>query len=145
MLLDVAFNQSGEFLPMSKRIMLVDDEVVMLALLGIAMKRGGYTVIEAESPFMALDLLETGTPDLIIMDLMMPGIDGVELCSRIRSRPRTAQTPIIILSALTDPSNMKRASDAGANEYLSKLTPHRDVLDTVRRLLSTDSADQLAR
>jgi two-component system phosphate regulon response regulator PhoB len=123
---------------MSKQIMLVDDEVVMLALLGMTMKRGGFTVIEAESAAMALELLEATTPDLIILDLMMPGIDGVELCRRIRAREQTADVPIVMLSALNDAENMKRALAAGANDYLSKLTPHREVLAKVHLLLGTN-------
>jgi two-component system response regulator MtrA len=120
---------------MSKQIMLVDDEVVMLALLGMTMKRGGFVVIEAENGMMALDLLEKSTPDLIVLDLMMPGMDGVELCSRIRAREQTADTPILMLSALNDAENIKRALAAGANDYLSKLTPHREVLTKVNNLL----------
>ncbi len=120
---------------MSKQIMLVDDEVVMLALLGMTMKRGGFVVIEAENGAMALDLLEKSTPDLIVLDLMMPGMDGVELCHRIRARPQTAEKPILMLSALNDADNIKRALAAGANDYLSKLTPHREVLAKVNKLL----------
>ncbi len=129
---------------MSKQILLVDDEVVMLALLGMTMKRGGFTVVEAESASMALDLLEQSTPDLVILDLMMPGIDGVELARRIRARPQTASTPIIMLSALNDADNMKRAYAAGINEYLSKLTPHREVLAKVHALLGTEQAGKVS-
>lgn len=125
---------------MSKQIMLVDDEVVMLALLSMTMKRGGFVVVEAESAVTALDLLEATTPDLIILDLMMPGMDGIELCRRIRARSATADTPIIMLSALNDAGNIKRALAAGANEYLSKLTPHREVLTLVQHFLGSERA-----
>jgi DNA-binding response OmpR family regulator len=120
---------------MTKQIMLIDDEVVMLALLGMTMKRGGFAVIEAESAAMALDLLEKTTPDLIVMDLMMPGMDGVELCRRIRAREQTTETPILMLSAMNDAENIKRALAAGINDYISKLTPHREVLAKVHMLL----------
>jgi DNA-binding response OmpR family regulator len=129
---------------MSKQILLVDDEVVMLALLGMTMKRGGFTVIEAESAVMALDLLENTTPDLIILDLMMPGMDGVELCRRVRAREETADTPILMLSALNDAENIKRALAAGATDYLSKLTPHREVLTKVNNLLGTGQAGKVS-
>jgi len=124
---------------MSKQIMLVDDEVVMLALLGMTMKRGGFAVIEAENAVMALDLLEKSTPDLVVLDLMMPGIDGVELCRRIRARQQTADTPILMLSALNDAESIKRALAAGANDFLSKLTPHREVLAKVHTLVGEAS------
>lgn len=129
---------------MSKQILLVDDEVVMLALLGMTMKRGGFTVIEAESAVMALDLLETTTPDLIILDLMMPGMDGVELCRQLRAREQTADIPILMLSALNDADNIKRALAAGATDYLSKLTPHREVLTKVHNLLGTGQAGKVS-
>jgi DNA-binding response OmpR family regulator len=93
---------------------------------------------------MALDLLDNTTPDLIILDLMMPGMDGVELCRRVRAREQTADTPILMLSALNDAENIKRALAAGATDYLSKLTPHREVLTKVNNLLGTGQAGKVS-
>ncbi len=120
---------------MSKRILLVDDDHSMLMLMGIAMKRNGYAVIEAENADKALLLLESNVPDLIILDVMMPGMSGIELCQFIRSRPETMHTPVIMLSALTDRNSIKRALEAGANDYLPKLTPHQDLIKRIRGLI----------
>jgi DNA-binding response OmpR family regulator len=120
--------------------MLVDDEIAMLMLVSMTMKRSGFYVIEADNAPRALDLLETSMPDLIILDVMMPGMSGIELCAQIRARPETAHTPIIMLSALTDSKSMKRAKEAGANEYLSKLTPHHQLVSKVHDMLKVASA-----
>lgn len=120
---------------MSKQILLVDDDHSMLFMMGLAMKRNGFTVIEAESSDKALALLNNILPDLIILDVMMPGMNGIELCAEIRSRPQTKRTPVLMLSALTDRSSMKSAFEAGANDYLSKVTPHQDLIQRIRKFL----------
>lgn len=121
---------------MSKQILLVDDDRSMLQLMGIAMRRNGYSVVEAESGSKALSLLDTLMPDLIILDVMMPGMSGIELCAYIRSRPETMHTPVIMLSALTDRNSIKRALEAGANDYLPKLTPHHELISRVKNMLT---------
>jgi DNA-binding response OmpR family regulator len=119
----------------SKQILLVDDDQSMLMLMSIAMKRNGYTVIEAESGDKALALLNNTLPDLIILDVMMPGMNGIELCAKIRARPQTRRTPVLMLSAATDRTSIKSALEAGANAYLPKLTPHQDLIQRIRGFL----------
>src|SRR5574341_2133992 len=70
---------------MTRRIMVVDDELGALTLIGIMLERGGFEVLKARNAFEALDILKNQTPDLIILDVMMPGMDGIELCRRIRA------------------------------------------------------------
>jgi DNA-binding response OmpR family regulator len=120
----------------SKQIMLVDDEITMLTLVSITMKRQGFCVVEAENAAKALNMLDNSIPDLIIIDMMMPGMDGIELCARIRSRPQTSRTPIIMLSALHDGKNAKRALEVGANLYLPKVTSHYELITKVRDILA---------
>lgn len=105
---------------MSKQVMVVDDEIGALALIAIILERNGFAVVKAQGGPVALDLLEKTKPDLFVLDLMMPEMDGIELCQRIRARPETATTPIILLSARSDQQTIDRALQAGANEYLSK-------------------------
>jgi len=120
---------------MTKQIMVVDDEVNMLALIDIILKRRGFSVLKASHARAALDMLASETPDLFILDVMMPDMDGIELCKQIRSRPDTANTPVIMLSANTDPKAVERGLNAGANDYLPKVTHHSALVAKVNDML----------
>jgi len=124
--------------PMNKQIMVVDDEVNILLLLDITLKRRGFTVLKANDSYSALMMLNSSTPDLFILDVMMPGMDGLELCRQIRARAETAHTPIIMLSARYDERSVERALAAGANAYLSKMSLHSELVLQVRSLLSAE-------
>ena len=121
------------------QVLVVDDEVGALTLIGIMLERGGFEVLKAEDAYAALDQLEAVTPDLIILDVMMPGMNGIELCRRIRSRGETEKTPIIILSARGDPASVEAGQAAGANDYLQKPILHHDLLTKVRGTLGLDA------
>jgi CheY-like chemotaxis protein len=123
---------------MSKQIMVVDDEVQILTLMDVTLQRRGYSVVKARNALTALAMLDSLTPDLFILDIMMPGMDGIELCRVIRSRPQTAQTPVLIVSALNDPAMIKRGLDAGANDYLQKPAPQFDLVTKVRELVGPE-------
>src|SRR3954447_5882232 len=103
-----------------KRILVVDDEIGALTLIGIMLDRGGFEVLKARDANQALSMLDNDTPDLIILDVMMPGTDGIDLCKMIRARPTTNGTPILILSARGDAESVMRGMDAGATDYLPK-------------------------
>jgi DNA-binding response OmpR family regulator len=119
----------------NKEIMVVDDETHILTLIDIMLRRGGFTVIKANNPFAALEMLNSSTPDLFILDVMMPGMDGIELCKRIRSRPQTAATPVLILSAIHDVKSVERGMAAGASDYLPKTVTHNELIVKVRATL----------
>jgi len=121
---------------MKKLIMLVDDESGMLDLVGLILQRQGYSVLKARDGLTALALLESSTPDLFILDVMMPDMNGIDLCRHIRSRPQTAETPIVMLSARTDLETKRQSFEAGANLYLSKLAVHREFAVVVRDMLA---------
>lgn len=118
-----------------KHILVVDDEIGALTLIGIMLERGGFEVLKAKDANAALAELEKNTPDLIILDVMMPGMDGIELCSVIRKRAETNETPVLILSARGDAESVMRGMDAGANDYLPKPILHHDLVDKVRKML----------
>jgi DNA-binding response OmpR family regulator len=118
-------------------ILVIDDEIVMRSLVTIAMQRNGYTVVNIDDPLEALEYLKNSTPDCIILDIMMPGIDGISLCRRIRSV--TESTPIIIFSALGDNTSIENAYDAGANLYLHKLRLPHELAAIVRNTLEAGS------
>ncbi len=120
------------------RIMVVDDEVGALTLIGIMLERGGFEVVKAQDAYEALNHLRSITPDMIILDVMMPGIDGIELCRQIRAAGATRETPILILSARGDPESVERGMNAGADDYLSKPILHSDLIAKVREMLVPD-------
>src|SRR5581483_1339370 len=122
---------------MVKQIMLVDDESSMLALISIMLKRGGFTTLEASDAFTALSMLDSTTPDLFVLDVMMPGMNGIELCRRIRARPETAGTPVLLVSAKADPDSVRVGLRAGANDCLPKEELYPGLLQRVRTLLNS--------
>lgn len=121
---------------MKKTVLVVDDELGALTLIGIMLERGGFNVLKAQDATVALSLLEQGTPDLIILDVMMPGMNGIELCRAIRKRPETQTTPIVILSARGDAESVMQGMEAGANDYLPKPILHHDLVAKVRAILA---------
>ena len=125
-----------------KRILVVDDEIGALTLIGIMLERGGFEVLKAKDADSALAVLSGETPDMIILDVMMPGTDGIELCRIIRERAQTQQTPVLILSARGDAESVMRGMDAGANDYLPKPILHHDLVAKVRKMLGMGAVEQ---
>jgi DNA-binding response OmpR family regulator len=131
---DLASVATGE--AMKKRILVVDDEVGALTLIGIMLERGGFNVLKAKDAHDALAVLDQNQPDLIILDVMMPGMDGIELCGVIRRRPDTQDIPVLILSARNDADSVMRGMEAGADDYLPKPILHHDLVAKVRGMLA---------
>jgi DNA-binding response OmpR family regulator len=127
---------------MNEKIMVVDDEPGMLALLEIVLRRKGYTVLTAGGAYQALDLLAKEKPDLFILDIIMPGITGLELCRQLRNRPDTAQIPVLMLSGWPDAEAAQRGFAAGADDYLPKATSHVQIVKRVQALLSRSNGRQ---
>ena len=122
-----------------KQILIVDDEIGARTLIGIMLDRGGFEVLKAGDASEALSMLDEATPDLVILDVMMPGMDGIELCKTLRERGSTANLPILILSARGDSESVMRGMDAGATDYLPKPILHHDLVAKVRRLLDMNT------
>jgi DNA-binding response OmpR family regulator len=118
-----------------RKILVVDDEAGALMLIGIMLDKGGFAIIKAADASSALDALEQDTPDLIILDVMMPGMDGITLCRRIREREATRQTPVLMLSAKDDANSIIQGIEAGANDYLTKPILHNDLISKVRMMM----------
>ena len=121
---------------MKKNVLVVDDEIGALTLIGIMLERGGFNVLKAKDADAALATLDQSTPDLIILDVMMPGTDGIELCGMIRERTDTSSIPVLILSARGDADSVMRGMEAGANDYLPKPILHHDLVTKVRTILA---------
>jgi DNA-binding response OmpR family regulator len=121
-------------------IMVVDDDTNVLRLVELMLNRVRCTVVTLNEPLEAVDLLTSVTPNLFIVDQMMPRMSGFELCRHIRLSTATAQTPIIMLSALYEPKSVSEGLQAGANVYLPKSALHSDLLEHVRVLLDMENA-----
>lgn len=126
---------------MKKHILVVDDEIGALKLIGIMLERGGFEVVEARDAHAALEVLDGVAPDLIILDVMMPGMNGIDLCKVIRQREATQKTPVLILSARGDAESIIHGIEAGANDYLPKPILHHDLVSKVRSMLGQDLAE----
>ena len=105
---------------MNKLILIVDDEPMVRHLLQMLLSMDGFQVAEACDGMEALDKVEQQRPDLILMDYMMPNLDGLAACKYLRSQPETANVPIIMLSANAIPSVVAASEQAGVNRFLDK-------------------------
>ncbi|MCA9900574.1 MAG: response regulator [Ardenticatenaceae bacterium] len=125
---------------MKNSILLVDDEPNLRELLRHMLEIGGFEVIEAEDGFDALDKLAENTPDMMILDVMMPNLDGVSLCKQLRATARFATLPIVMLSGKTQYHAVQEGLAAGANRYLCKPITVNELIQTVREVLSAPAA-----
>lgn len=121
---------------MSKQIMVVDDDPTTRTLLSVMLRRGGYSVIEVSNARMAHQILSTTIPDLIILDVMLPGGDGFTFCRELRDDETTATVPVVMLSARHDARSIARSIEVGANDYLSKPVLLGQLTRTVDHLLN---------
>ncbi|MEA2536857.1 MAG: hypothetical protein QOF11_1091 [Chloroflexota bacterium] len=126
-------------------ILAVDDEPANLALLQKLLTRQGYDVVEAVDGPSALAAVAEHAPDVVCLDVMMPGLDGIEVCQRLRRQPDQAGLPILLLTALDRPEDKVRGLEAGANDFLSKPFDHIELAARLRSLLRTKALqDRLA-
>jgi DNA-binding response OmpR family regulator len=105
---------------MSRRVLVVDDDPRLLHIVAMYLGIEGYDVAIAADGAAGLSEIGKQRPDLIILDIMMPGIDGIETCRRIRADPATADVPVLMFSALSGDADVERARLAGANHLITK-------------------------
>lgn len=131
------------------RVLVVDDTPANLALLLDALTDAGHETLIAESGPSALSLLEHTTPDLVLLDLVMPGMDGVTTCRRLKTREDCRDVPVLFMTANDEPAQKLRAFEAGALDYITKPVYPPEVLARVAahlqiRALRRSLADELA-
>ncbi len=100
--------------------MVVDDDESVLSFLSFSLKGEGFTVLEARNAEKALDLLNSKDPDLILLDIMLPQMDGFSMCKALRGNDRFTNTPILFITAYADPKSLERTSEAGAQGLIEK-------------------------
>ena len=120
---------------MTKKILIADDEPSIVAAVEFLLKRGGYEVRVARSGDEALELIEASPPDLVLLDVMMPGRSGYEVCKRLRERPEWKDLKIIMLSAKGRDAEVSRGLSLGADVYITKPFSTRDLMAKIQGLL----------
>ena len=125
---------------MTKSIMIVDDSPDILHLHGAMLELRGYRVLKAPNGASALQMLKDSSPDLFILDIMMPEINGIELCQQIRALPQHEHTPVIFLSAYSDTETVEKIFAAGANDFVIKPIDAQRLQAKVNELLGSTEA-----
>lgn len=121
---------------MATRILIVDDEPEAGRILSLQLTLQGYNTEIASNGFEALRRIAAAPPDLVLLDVMLPKLDGLEVCRRIRASEQSAQLPVILVSAKSLPEDVADGLAAGADDYLSKPFDIDDVVRTVRAVLA---------
>ncbi len=120
---------------MTARILVVDDIPANVKMLEARLLAEYFDVITAENGFAALELCEKTQVDLILLDIMMPGIDGFTVCERLKASPRTAHIPVVMVTALDQPSDRVRGLKSGADDFLTKPVNDMQLMSRVKSLL----------
>jgi len=121
---------------MSEKILIVDDDLDTLRLVGLMLQRQGYQISAATNGQQGLDKAFEEDPDLILLDVMMPDMDGYEVTRRLRQNPSTAETPILMFTAKTQLDDKVAGFEVGANDYLTKPTHPSELQARVKTLLA---------
>lgn len=117
------------------KILIVDDEPKNRELLTVLLRLEGHLIMTANCGEAALEIVARTPPDLILLDVMMPNMDGYQVANKLKSDPDTKNIPIIMVTALDDRSSKLRGLDAGAEEFLSKPVDRAELWVRVRNLL----------
>jgi len=118
-----------------KNILIIDDSNTNVVLLEAILGTKGFSTITALSVKEALGLIKNRKPDLILLDLMMPEIDGFEFLEKVRSENHLNDVPVIVVSALTDEENVRKSKKIGAIEFIKKPVDINTLVSTVEKIL----------
>jgi DNA-binding response OmpR family regulator len=130
---------------MSDRILVADDSQGIREFLQMTLESLGYSVTLAEDGESALDRIDKAQPDLMIIDVMMPKVNGFQICRRVKSNPETRETPVILLTARVQEEDVFWGHDCGADEYITKPFKTEELQKTVERLLQRRRDEAAAR
>jgi two-component system alkaline phosphatase synthesis response regulator PhoP len=118
-----------------KRILVVDDEIYIVHILEFSLTMEGYSILTASDGEEALRVIDSEHPDLVVLDIMMPKLDGYEVCRRLRQDEQFCDLPVILLSAKGRPIDREAGLEAGADDYITKPFSPRKLLEKIRELL----------
>jgi DNA-binding response OmpR family regulator len=118
-----------------KRILLIEDEQDMAVMVGIRLESAGYYVCMVADGKAGLEAARQDMPDLIVLDLMLPGIDGYEICSALKNDEKYSKIPIVILTAMAQKQDIERGLASGADAYMVKPFDPQELLAKVAELI----------
>jgi DNA-binding response OmpR family regulator len=118
-----------------KKILIVDDDPGILSMLKLMLRLEGYEVVVCEESLKVLDKIVSEDPDLVMLDAMMPHLDGLTILNLVQSRDLPKKPPVILLTGNVDESYIKQALNAGASDYLMKPFVKEDLLDRLQALV----------
>ncbi len=121
---------------LKKKILVVEDHENLLQLHSILLSAQGYEVKGAKDGQEAINAIESSPPDLIILDIGLPGIDGYEVCRHIKSNPQSRHIPVIVVTAKRSKEDLQKIDEVGADWYIPKPFKAAMVIETVQRFLS---------
>ncbi len=117
-----------------KKILVVDDDPYILMSLEFLMKKNGFDVMVARNGTEALDIVEKQLPNLILLDIMMPDVDGYEICRYIKSSKKLKEAKVVFMSAKTKEADIKKGYDLGASLYITKPFSTREMMKQIKEL-----------
>jgi DNA-binding response OmpR family regulator len=120
---------------MSKKVLIVDDEPGIIVALQFLMEQNGYATVVAFSGEEAMEAVTQHHPDLILLDIMLPVVDGFEVCQRVRENPDWNDIRIVLVTALGSEANVTKGLDLGADAYITKPFSNADLVAKVKELL----------
>jgi CheY-like chemotaxis protein len=122
-----------------KKVLVVDDEKFVRELIKIKLGRCGLAVLEATNGLEAIEMARSLKPDIILMDVMMPKMNGFEACEKLTSHPDTARIPIVMLTARGEQTNLEKGLSLGATDYMSKPFSPQKLAELVINILQRSS------
>lgn len=122
---------------MSKTILIADDEPNIRQLVAFTLRRRGFEIVEAEDGVTALELIRQSAPDLVVLDVMMPGLTGIAVLQQLSADPATAEIPVVLLSAKGQGVEIEEGLASGARLYLVKPFSPRELADRVAEVLES--------
>jgi len=126
---------SGTFEHSGETIMVVDDDPSIRDFLRLSLENAGFKIIVEKDAIGALKTLTAQPPDLILLDIMMPQMDGLSMCKAIKANPEFSNIPVIFVTASVERDNVKKAIDAGAHGFIAKPLQHENLLQSIRDVL----------
>ena len=121
---------------MSPKVLVVDDDPVIVRLLEVNFEMEGFDVVSAVDGMDGIEKARSEHPDIIVSDVMMPKLNGLELCVALKTDDATSAIPVVLLSAKAQVADIRAGLDAGANDYVTKPFEPLDLIDRVNKLLA---------